>query len=131
VADLQGFLRGALNYISAIEKDVGDRLPTMPGFDRDQANALLWTAEQVVRRQSQKLDPATRPIPNGGHMMVWARPKNRNWAAYDGTNGLGLHNDEFRPCLLEGSGHGRRIVIHGEGTHFPINEFEIAEDVVR
>jgi hypothetical protein len=132
VVDLQSFLRYALDYVDAIPDDVAERLPAMPGFDRDHAELLLQTAAQTAATpQSSDLDPATRPIPNGGHVLVWARPKNRNWTAYDGTNNLGLHNDEFRPCLLQGNGHGRGLVSHGEATHHRLSEFEAAEDVTR
>jgi hypothetical protein len=35
------YLRAALEWIDAVPKDVADRLPAMPGFDRDEADAAL------------------------------------------------------------------------------------------
>jgi hypothetical protein len=35
------YLRAALEWIDAVPEDVADRLPTMPGFDRDEADAAL------------------------------------------------------------------------------------------
>jgi hypothetical protein len=35
------YLRAALDWIDAIPKEVADRLPAMPGFDRDEAEAAI------------------------------------------------------------------------------------------
>lgn len=41
---LQDYLRAALDWIDAVPKEVADRLPAMPGFDRDEAESLLAPA---------------------------------------------------------------------------------------
>lgn len=76
-------------------------------------------------------NPATREFPFAGHVFVWARPKNRDWSAYDGTNLVRAENDEFRPCKMTGHNASRRLVIIGTASHFDLDLFEIAEDVRR
>lgn len=41
VYDLKQALRFALDWIDAVPKEVVDRLPAMPGFDRDFAETIL------------------------------------------------------------------------------------------
>jgi hypothetical protein len=124
--EMQTFLRSALDYIDAIPAEIAGRLPAMPGFDRDAAEELLLPTSQAKKGpgDAAALDPATRPIPNSGQ-------KSGNWASYDSTSGLGLHNDEFRPCILTGSGHSRRLAVIGDATYYRLEEFDIAEDVAR
>lgn len=41
IKDLKEYLRYALEWIDAVPADVVGRLPAMPGFDRDEAEALM------------------------------------------------------------------------------------------
>ena len=56
--DLQEALRMALDYIDAIPKDAVSRFPAMPGFDRDEVEALFVVEEseqvQVLRKYADE-----------------------------------------------------------------------------
>jgi len=64
--------------------------------------------------------------PLGGHAFVWARPKDKNWDKFDGTNGLGDGPREFRPCMVVGDDTGQRIRVLGSQYGYGLDEFEIA-----
>jgi len=64
--------------------------------------------------------------PFGGHAFVWARPKDKDWQKFDGTNGLGDGPREFRPCKVSGQDNGRRIMVLGSQYAHELDGFEIA-----
>lgn len=41
IEELRWYLRAALDWIDAVPSDVASRLPSMPGFDRDEAEKLI------------------------------------------------------------------------------------------
>lgn len=77
-------------------------------------------------------NPATREFEYGGHVFVWARPRQKPWGHYDGTTSSLKHQEfEFRPCMLSGHDSGRNLRVIGSTYSYDVKDFDIVEDATR
>ncbi len=67
IEDLVKVVKAALEYIDAIPKEIADSFPAMPGFDRDWAEEVIFSApiayqKIVAENMALKRVPATNSV---------------------------------------------------------------------